>query len=113
MSQVIDLCKAELNKDYIVHKIKNNNKVYENYGIFENAPIVPCNGRFPTLISIITIFMTSYFSSKLRSLVSALILTGFIILSIIVSMGISFLLSKTILKNGNKDFVYVITVNYN
>ena len=24
MSQVIDLCKAELNKDYIVHKIKNN-----------------------------------------------------------------------------------------
>ena len=41
MSQVIDLCKAELNKDYIVHKIKNNNKVYENYGIFENAPIVP------------------------------------------------------------------------
>ena len=31
MSQVIDLCKAELNKDYIVHKIKNNNKVYENY----------------------------------------------------------------------------------
>lgn len=41
MSQVLDLCKAELNKDYIVHKIKNNNKVYENYGIFENAPIVP------------------------------------------------------------------------
>ena len=30
MSQVIDLCKAELNKEYIGHKIKNNNKLYDN-----------------------------------------------------------------------------------
>lgn len=66
---------------------------------------VPCNGRFPTLISIITIFMTSYFSNKLKSMISALILTGFIILSIIISMGLSYVLSKTILKNDNKDFV--------
>lgn len=84
-------------------RIINNREQRLNAIVTNN--FVPCNGRFPTLISIITIFMTSYFSSKLRSLVSALILTGFIILSIIVSMGISFLLSKTILKNGNKDFV--------
>lgn len=66
---------------------------------------VPCNGRFPTLISIITIFMTSYFSSKLKSLISALILTGFIILSIMISMLLSFILSKTILKSDNNNFV--------
>lgn len=66
---------------------------------------VPCNGRFPTLIAVITIFMTSVFHSKLRSLCSALILTGFIILSIIISMLWSWVLSHTILKNEEKNFV--------
>lgn len=66
---------------------------------------VPCNGRFPTLIAVITIFMTSVFHSYLRSLCSALILTGFIILSIIISMLWSRVLSKTLLKNEEKHFV--------
>ena len=66
---------------------------------------IPCNGRFPTLIAVITIFMASSFSSYTRSVISALILTGFIILSILISMGISLLLSKTILKNDDKELV--------
>ncbi|MGN1132381.1 MAG: FeoB small GTPase domain-containing protein, partial [Ruminococcus sp.] len=66
---------------------------------------VPCNGRFPTLIAVITIFMASSFGSYTRSIISALILTAFIVLSILVSMGISLFLSKTILKNDDKDLV--------
>ncbi|MGN0477130.1 MAG: ferrous iron transporter B [Ruminococcus sp.] len=66
---------------------------------------VPCNGRFPTLIAVITIFMASSFGSYTRSIISALILTAFIILSILVSMGISLILSKTILKNDEKELV--------
>lgn len=66
---------------------------------------IPCNGRFPTLIAVITIFMASSFGSYTRSVISALILTGFIILSILISMGISLLLSKTILKNDDKELV--------
>lgn len=66
---------------------------------------VPCNGRFPTLIAIITIFMTSSFNSIYKSLCSALILTGFIILSILISMMISYILSKTILKNSNNNYI--------
>ncbi len=66
---------------------------------------VPCNGRFPTLIAVITIFMTSAFNSTLKSLYSALILTGFIILSIMVSMFISWLLSITVLKNNSREFI--------
>lgn len=66
---------------------------------------IPCNGRFPTLIAVITIFMASSFGSYTRSVISALILTAFIILSIFVSMGISLLLSKTILKNDDKELV--------
>ena len=66
---------------------------------------IPCNGRFPTLIAVITIFMASSFGSYTRSVISALILTAFIILSILISMGISLLLSKTILKNDDKELV--------
>ena len=63
---------------------------------------IPCNGRFPTLIALITIFMTSLFDTVFKSMVSALILTGFIVLSIMVSMGISYLLSKTVLKKDRE-----------
>lgn len=41
MSQNINLCNAELNKDYIIENVDCDNKVFENYGIFVDAPIVP------------------------------------------------------------------------
>lgn len=84
-------------------RIINDRKQRLNAIVTNN--FIPCNGRFPTLISVITIFMTSAFSSYFKSLISALILTGFIILSILISMGISYILSRTILKNDCKDFV--------
>ena len=52
---------------------------------------VPCNGRFPTLIAIITMFFAG--SGGLHSLWSALLLVGLIILSVFLTLIISKLLS--------------------
>jgi len=63
---------------------------------------VPCNGRFPLLISVITMFFVKI--SPFRSVISTLILTGFILLSIIMTLIVSKLLSKTILKGVPSTF---------
>lgn len=64
---------------------------------------VPCNGRFPTLIAIITMFFAG--SGGLHSLWSALFLVGLIILSVFLTLIISKLLSKTVLKGMPSSFV--------
>ncbi|NMM61864.1 ferrous iron transport protein B [Clostridium sp. P21] len=65
---------------------------------------VPCNGRFPTLIAIITMFFTGVVVSPFQSVISTLILTGVIILGVIMTLIISRLLSKTILKGIPSNF---------
>jgi len=65
---------------------------------------VPCNGRFPTLITIIAIFFTGYFSGAFRSLISAFILTLLIVLSVVMTLLLSRILSKTILKGLPSSF---------
>lgn len=60
---------------------------------------VPCNGRFPTLITLITIFFTS------SSLVSTLFLTLLIIISVLITLIVSKFLSKTLLKGSPSSFV--------
>lgn len=69
--------------------------------ILTNA-FVPCNGRFPSLIAIITMFLAI---DSFSSLKSSIILTATIILSIIVTLIISRLLSCTILKGIPSSFV--------
>lgn len=65
----------------------------------------PCNGRFPSLIAIISIFLISSFSNKfISSVFSALILLVVIILSIFVTLVVSKILSKTILKGEVSSF---------
>lgn len=64
--------------------------------------LVPCNGRFPSLIAIITMFFISGYFNNLKS---SLILTSLIILSIIVTLLVSKLLSKTILRGMPSSFV--------
>jgi ferrous iron transport protein B len=59
---------------------------------------VPCNGRFPTLIAIITMFIAGAAGGAFGSAVSALALTGVILLGILMTAAVSKLLSKTILK---------------
>ena len=65
---------------------------------------VPCNGRFPTLIALITIFFTASFSFG-GSLGACLMLTFLIILGIAMTLLVSRLLSKTILKGLPSSFV--------
>lgn len=59
---------------------------------------VPCNGRFPAIISIITMFLVVGFSGFTNSLLSSLALTFFVMVGIITSLLISKFLSKTFLK---------------
>lgn len=65
---------------------------------------VPCNGRFPTLIAIITMFFAGAMGGMFQSVLSTLILTGVIILGIVMTLLISKLLSKTILKGLPSSF---------
>lgn len=65
---------------------------------------VPCNGRFPTLIAIITMFFAAAVAGPFQSAVSALALTAVIVFGVIVTMLISRLLSKTILKGIPSSF---------
>lgn len=65
---------------------------------------VPCNGRFPTLIAIITMFFAGTVGGAFQSVVSTLTLSGVIILGVIMTVLISKLLSKTILKGIPSSF---------
>ncbi|MEG0841471.1 MAG: ferrous iron transport protein B [Erysipelotrichaceae bacterium] len=59
---------------------------------------VPCNGRFPTLIAIITMFFSGMFVSPFDGIVSTILLMLIIILGVALTFITSKLLSKTILK---------------
>lgn len=59
---------------------------------------VPCNGRFPTLITLITLFFIGSEKGLTGSLCAALFLTGFILLGICMTFAVSKLLSATVLK---------------
>ena len=66
---------------------------------------VPCNGRFPTLIAISTIFFTSMITnSSLASISTALCITLLIIFGVIVTLMVSYMLSKTLLKGVTSTF---------
>lgn len=65
---------------------------------------VPCNGRFPMLIAVITMFFTGYFIGPLKSIISTIILLIVIILGIVMTFLISKILSKTILKGVPSSF---------
>jgi len=65
---------------------------------------VPCNGRFPTLIAIITMFFAGVVASPFQSLVSTLLLTGVIVYGVFMTLVISKILSKTILKGLPSSF---------
>ena len=72
--------------------------------ILTNA-FVPCNGRFPFLITIATIFIAVGFSGLTASIISTLSVVGIILLGIIMSLLVSRFLSKTLLKGVPSSFV--------
>lgn len=65
---------------------------------------VPCNGRFPTLISLISIFLISAQSGIFSTLLGVGIFLGIILFSICVTLIMSKFLSKTILKGETSAF---------
>ena len=60
---------------------------------------VPCNGRFPLFISLISMFLI------VNKIVGSIILTLFIIFGIIITFIVSKILSKTFLKGKNSSFI--------
>lgn len=65
---------------------------------------VPCNGRFPTLIAILTMFFVGSAGGALSSLWSAILLTAVIVLGVAVTFAVTKLLSKTLLKGMPSSF---------
>lgn len=66
---------------------------------------VPCNGRYPILITIASIFLVGGVSGFSASFLSTLAVVLVIILGILLSLIISKILSKTILKGVPSSFV--------
>ena len=64
---------------------------------------VPCNGRFPTLIAIISMFFVGVAGGLVDSLLSAIILAGVLVLGVFLTFQASRFLSATILK-GEPSF---------
>ena len=66
---------------------------------------VPCNGKFPTLITIITMFFTLSISSGFASsIISTLLLTVIIVFGIAITLVVSRILSSTVLKGVPSSF---------
>lgn len=66
---------------------------------------VPCNGRFPILISISTIFFASNITNSfLSNLVVSISISVIIIFGILITLFVSFILSKTLLKGYSSTF---------
>lgn len=72
--------------------------------ILTNA-FVPCNGRFPFLITISSIFIGGIFTKASSSIVSTITVLLIVLLGILMTLLISKILSKTILKGESSSFV--------
>lgn len=65
---------------------------------------VPCNGRFPTLISLISLFVAGALPAPFNSFAGAALLTLLIVLSVLMTFAACSLLSKTILRGVPSSF---------
>jgi len=65
--------------------------------------LIPCNGRFPTLIALLSLFFVVS-GGLLGSVISALSLTALILLSVLATLVCSKLLSCTVLKGTPSSF---------
>ncbi|MDN5346593.1 MAG: ferrous iron transport protein [Clostridia bacterium] len=65
---------------------------------------VPCNGRFPTLIALATLFFAGSLSTSLSFMATAVV-TTLVLLGVTVTLLVSYLLSKTLLRGLPSSFV--------
>lgn len=72
--------------------------------ILTNA-FVPCNGRFPFLITISTIFIGGAFTTNNSSIIATLVVLLVVLLGIFMTIFISKILSRTVLKGITSSFI--------
>jgi ferrous iron transport protein B len=65
---------------------------------------VPCNGRFPTLIMLATVFVAAAFPPALTSFIAAGTVVGVVLIGIFFTFLMSWLLSRTVLKGEASAF---------
>ncbi len=68
------------------------------------SSLVPCNGKFPTLIALITLFFVGGRAGLLASLEGAALLLGVMVLGVAGTLACSRLLSATVLKGMPSSF---------
>ena len=97
--QVLTMCSGfGCNACAVVGSRIIDNKRDRLLAIITNS-FIPCNGRFPMILTLISIFFSD------NKLIAALYLTIFIILSIVISFIVTYILSKTILKGYSGFFI--------
>lgn len=65
---------------------------------------VPCNGRFPTLIMLATVFVAASFPPVFSSFVAAGTVVGVVLIGVFFTMLMSWILSRTVLKGEASAF---------
>ncbi|MGD8403234.1 MAG: nucleoside recognition domain-containing protein [Anaerolineales bacterium] len=65
---------------------------------------VPCNGRFPTLIMLATVFVAASFSPAMTSFIAAGTVVGVVLIGVVFTFFMSWLLSRTMLKGEASAF---------
>jgi ferrous iron transport protein B len=65
---------------------------------------VPCNGRFPTLIMLATVFVAASFPASITSLIAAGTVVFIVMIGVAVTFVVSWLLSRTVLKGEASAF---------
>jgi ferrous iron transport protein B len=65
---------------------------------------VPCNGRFPTLIMLATVFVAASFAPAVASLVAAGAVVGIVLVGVMFTLIVSGILSRTILRGEASAF---------
>ncbi|MGI6344540.1 MAG: ferrous iron transport protein B [Bacillota bacterium] len=65
---------------------------------------VPCNGRFPTLIALSMIFIAAGMAGAWRSILAALSVLAVVVLGVLLTLLVSRLLSRTLLKGLPSSF---------
>jgi ferrous iron transport protein B len=65
---------------------------------------VPCNGRFPTLIMLATVFVAAGFSGIMSSFIAAGTVVGVVLIGVAFTFLMSWILSRTLLKGEASAF---------
>jgi ferrous iron transport protein B len=65
---------------------------------------VPCNGRWPTLIMLATIFVAAQFQPAFASFAAAAAVTGVVLIGVVFTLIVSWALSRTILRGEASAF---------